>query len=288
MSRFQRTLALARASWAVLKSDRSLALFPLFSAIASIVFVAALALLGWMTKSTGTPDAAGHTGYTANVATIVIGVVLYVGVAFIQTYFLASLVGSANEVLEGRPTSVGKGMSIASSRIGRLLPWAVVSAIVSSLMQALEQRAGVLGDIVASVLGAAWSVLTFLTVPIIVFEDVGPIKALKRSGTLTKQTWGENIMAQVGFGLLGLLPTLLGIGLIVGGLATGTALLAIPLAAIGVIVILVTMTVLAALGGIFRTALYRYATQGSVPGPFAGADLEHAFGPRRGARGRNR
>ena len=281
MSRLQRTMALARASWAVLKSDRSLALFPIFSALGSIVLVGVLALLAWMTKSTGTPDAVGHTEYTANVATIVIGVALYVGLAFIQTYFLASLVGAANEVLEGRPTSVGKGMSIASSRMGRLLPWAIVSASVSFIMQSLEQRAGIVGDIVASVLGAAWSVLTFLTVPIILFEDVGPIKALKRSGSLTKQTWGENIMAQVGFGLLGLLPTLLGVGLIAGGFASGTALIGIPLIAVGVIVILITMTVLAALGGIFRTALYRYATQGSVPGAFAGADLEHAFGARR-------
>ncbi len=281
MSRLQRTMALARASWAVLKSDRSLALFPIFSALGSIVLIGVLALLAWMTKSAGTPDAVGHTDYTANVATIVIGIALYVGLAFIQTYFLASLVGAANEVLEGRPTSVGKGMSIASSRIGRLLPWAVVSATVSAIMQAIEQRAGIVGDIVASVLGAAWSVLTFLTVPIIVFEDTGPITALKRSGTLTKQTWGENIMAQVGFGLLGLLPTLLGVGLIVGGVASGTAFIAIPLIAVGVIVILMTMTVIAALGGIFRTALYRYATEGSVPGAFADADLEHAFGPRR-------
>ncbi len=281
MSRFQRTLALARASWAVLKSDRSLALFPVFSAIGSIVLVGVLGLLAWLTKSTGAPNA-GHTEYTANVATIVIAVALYVGLAFIQTYFLASLVGAANEVLEGRPTSVGKGMSIASSRMGRLLPWAIVSATVSLIMQSLEQRAGILGDIVASVLGAAWSVLTFLTVPIILFEDVGPIKALKRSGTLTKQTWGENIMAQVGFGLLGLLPALVGIGCIVGGFASGTALIGIPLIAVGVVVILMTLTVIAALSGIFRTALYRYATEGTVPGAFAGADLEHAFGARRG------
>ena len=38
--------------------------------------------------------------------------------------------------------------------------------------------------IIAGLLGAAWSVLTFLTVPIIVFEDVGPVNALKRSGSL--------------------------------------------------------------------------------------------------------
>ncbi len=262
----------------MLKSDRSLALFPVWSALASIALIAVLGALGWFTKGTGVPDAAGNAQYTANVATIVIGIALYVGLAFIQTYFLAGLVGSANEVLNGRKTSVGQGMSIASSRISRLLPWAIVSATVSYIMQALEQRAGIFGRIAISLLGAAWSVLTFLTVPIIVFENLGPITALKRSGTLTKQTWGENIMAQVGFGLLGLLPTLLGVGAIVGGVASGTVLIAVPAIAVGVLIILATMTVIAALSGIFRTALYRYATEGTVPGAFAGADLEHAFG----------
>ena len=282
MSRFQRTLALARASWAVLKSDRSLALFPIFSALASLALIIVLALLGWVTKGASTTDAAGHTQYSANVATIVIGIALYVGVAFIQTYFLASLVGSANEVLEGRPTTVGQGMGIASSRLSRLLPWAIVSATVSWIMQSLEQRAGLLGRIVIGFLGAAWSVLTFLTIPIILFENVGPITALKRSGTLTKSTWGENIFAQMGFGLLAIVPILVAIGIGVLGVASKTLVIAVPLVGIAVVIILVTTVIISALSGICRTALYRYATDGAIPGAFANTDLEHAFGPRKG------
>ena len=278
MNRFHRTIALAKASWAVLKSDRSLVLFPTISALVSLGLIAVLALLGWATSST---DVAGATKYTANAATIVIGILGYVGLAFIQTYFLAALVGSANEVLEGRSTTVGQGMGIASSRISRLLPWAIVSATVSYIIQSLEQRAGFIGKIVIGFLGATWSVLTFLTVPIIVFENLGPVNALKRSGKLLKGTWGENIIAQMGFGLLAVVPMLVAFGIGYAGVASKVTIVAVVAIAIAVIIVLATTLVIGALSGIFRTALYRYAVDGTVPGAFAHVDLENAFGVKR-------
>lgn len=281
MSRFQRSLALIRASWSVLKSDRSLALFPVYSALVSIAVIGVLGLVGWVTKGSEV-TASGGTQYSANAATIVIGVVAYVSLAFVQTYFLAGLVASANMVLTGRSTTVGSGLSVASSRAGRLLPWAIVSATVSWILQSLEQRAGILGRIVVSLLGAAWSVLTFLTVPIIVFEDVGPVTALKRSGTLLKQTWGENIYAQIGLGFVMIIPILVAVGIGALGVASGTAVVAVPLIAVAVLIILVASVVMSALSGIYRTALYRYAIDGQVPNSFGTADLEHAFGPKQG------
>jgi hypothetical protein len=199
----------------------------------------------------------------------------------VQTYFLAGLVASSDHVLTGGSTTVKRGMAVASSRAGRLLPWAIVSATVSWILQSLEERAGFLGQIVVGLLGAAWSVLTFLTVPIIVFEDVGPITALKRSGHLLKQTWGENIIAQGGLGLLMLVQMLAAFVIGFLGVASGTAVVAIPLIVVAVVLVLVASVVISALSGIYRTALYRYATDGQVPAPFAGADLEHVFGPRR-------
>jgi hypothetical protein len=280
MSRFQRSLALGRASWAVLKSDRSLGLYPVLSGLVSIGILAVLGLIGWVTKGSEV-DAAGHTQYTASVATFVIIVVGYVVLAFVQTYFLAGLVASSDQVLHGRPTSVKEGLAVASSRAGRILPWAIVQATVSTIIQAIEERFGFVGTLIGSLIGAAWSVVTFLTVPIIVFEDVGPVNALKRSGKLLKQTWGENIIGQGGLGLLMLLPMLVAVGIGALGVASGTAVVAIPLIAVAVVMLLVATVVVNALSGIYRTALYRYAVDGQVPTAFAGADLEHSFGPRK-------
>jgi hypothetical protein len=283
MSRFQRSVALLRASWAVLKSDRSLALFPIVSALVSLGVILLLALVGWATKGSEV-DAAGHTQYTANAATFVVVAVGYVALAYVQTYFLAGLVASSDHVLHGEHTTLKRGLAVASSRAGRILPWAIVSATVSGILQAIEERAGIVGQIISGLLGAAWTVLTFLTVPIIVFEDVGPINALKRSGTLLKQTWGENVFAQIGLGLFMFLPMLAALAIGAIGVATGTAVVAVPLVVVAVAIVLVATVIISALSGIYRTALYRYAVDGQVPTAFAGADLEHAFGPRRRGR----
>ena len=254
----------------------------MLSALVSLAIVLAMATLGWITKGTATTTA-GDTHYTANAVTAVIAVVSYVAVAYVQTYFLAALVGSANEVFEGRSTTVGQGMKVANARAGRLLPWALVSATVSWILQALEQRAGLIGRIMISFLGAAWSVLTFLTVPIIVFEDLGPINALKRSGTLLKATWGENIIAQMGFGLLMVPVVLLAVLIGVGGVATSVTVIAIVAIALAVLILIVATVVMSALGGIFRAALYRYAVDGWTPPAFADAHLDQAFGPKSGS-----
>jgi hypothetical protein len=283
MSRFQRSLALGRASWSVLKSDRSLALYPVFSGLVSVGILIVLALIGWATKGSEV-TAAGHTQYTASAATFVVVVVGYVALAFVQTYFLAGLVASSDQVLSGQPTTMKEGLAVARSRAGRILPWAIVQATISAVIQAIEERFGIVGTLIGSLLGAAWSVVTFLAVPIIVFEDVGPVNALKRSGTLLKQTWGENIIGQGGLGLLMILPLLIAFGIGALGVVSGTAVVAIPLITVAVVLLLVATVVVNALSGIYRTALYRYAVDGQVPTAFAAADIEHSFGPRRRGR----
>jgi hypothetical protein len=283
MNRFQRSVALAKASWNVLRGDGSLMWFPVLAGVVSAVLVGVMALIGWATAGSETTTS-GSTHLTANAATFIVGIVGYFGVVFVQTYFLGGLVASASQCLDGRATTVGEGLRAANARSGRLFAWALLTGTVTWILQAIEERAGIIGRIVMGFLGAAWTVLTFLTVPIVMFEDVGPINALKRSGTLFKQTWGENLIAQVGIGLL-MLPVVL-VGFAVGALAVMTNVLAVQIAGVAVAVVLVLAgsVIVNALSGIYRTALYRYAVDGAVPQAFAGVDMEHAFGPRKGNR----
>ncbi len=286
MGRIKRSIELAKASWAVLKSERSLAMFPVFGAMASLVVILVLAAIGWFTL--GKSGTGGNEAYTANVATYVIVGVGYLGVAFAQTYFLSALVVGANERLQGRDSSMSQSLAVASSRISRIFGWSIVLATVSVILRAIEDRAGFLGPIISGFLGAAFNILTFLAVPIIMFEDLGPVNALKRSGVLFKQTWGENLAAQVGMSALGIiffLPALL-IGVL--GVASGIAVIGIVCVAIAVLIIIVGQVIIAALSGIYRTALYRYAVDGQVPAAFGSVDIENAFGPKKkmGAFGR--
>lgn len=275
MNRLQTSWEMAKRSWAVLRSDKSLAWFPVLSLLASLavfgVFAGLVALTG--VDSSGANDSLKPMGY-------VFIVLAYIALAFVQTYFLAALVAGADARLQGRQSSVSTALEIANSRLHRLLPWALVSATVTIILQAIEERFGVVGRLVASLVGLAWNLVTFLTVPILVLEDLGVGAALKRSKDLFKKTWGENVVGQAGLGIVGFLATLPGVLIIAIGAGLGTAGLVV-FGAIGVVWILVAATVVAALSGIYRTALYHYASTGQVPGEFAGVDFQGAFQPRR-------
>ena len=144
---------------------------------------------------------------------------------------------------------------MARTRLGAILGWSVLNLTVGLILNAIRDRAGFLGDIAAGVLGAAWNVITWLVVPVIVVEGTGPITSAKRSAVLLKQTWGENLIAQAGLGIIGVLVMLPGL-LVFGAVSFVIPLLGLPLL---LIYVAVAGSVLAALGGIYRTALYRYA-----------------------------
>ncbi len=276
MQRIKTSWELAKVSWSVLRSDKALAVFPLLSAIAGLVVVG---IFAGLIALTGVNDTNGSTGLRG-IGYVFIAIA-YVALAFVTTYFLAALVHGANEALEGRRAALGACFDAANAKLHRILPWAVMQGTVSIIIRAIEERFGFVGQIIGSLLGAAWAIVTFLTVPIIMLEDLGPIAALKRSGQLLKQTWGENVFAQFGFGLFGLVAMLPAILVIAAAAATGSLVVIVAFASVAVAWIVVVSLVVSALTGIYRTALYRFAVDGVAPPAFASADLQHAFGPRR-------
>lgn len=275
MGRIARTWELAKASWQVLESDKELVVLPVMSLVATIAVAGSfLAPILLTNNGSGVQDP-GATGYILLFAA-------YVVLAFITTFFNAALVHAANERLSGGDPTLGSALRGALMRVGRILPWALVSATVSIVLRAIEQRAGVVGRIVAGIAGVAWSLVTFLVVPVLVIEGVGVGDAVKRSGELFRKTWGENVAAQVGFGLIGFLAILP--ALVVGGAAVAAGgLFAVIGIALAVVWVLTVTMVLSALNGIFQTALYRYAAgTGSVGGAFDSGVLQAAFAPRPG------
>lgn len=278
MGRFEMSWEIAKRSWAVLRADKTLAWFPVLSALGSLIVIAAL---GGLFLVAGIDDTS--TGTSLQPIGYVLIVVAYLALAMVQTYFLAGLVAGADQRLRGQDSSLKGALEIANSRLHRLLPWAVVTATVTMILQAIEERFGIIGTIVARLVGLAWQLVTFLVVPILVLEDLGVGDALKRSKDLFKKTWGENVIGQFGLGIVGFLLALPGILLIAAGAFIGTAGL-IVLGGIGAILLIASAVIVSALSGIYRTALYHYAANGQVPGEFSGIDFAAAF-KRKGDRG---
>ena len=275
MGRISNTWQLAKTSWAVLKKDRELLWIPVLSFLASAAVIVVVLVLTFLTLSTTSSH--GDTSMEINPAMIVVFLVGAVLLGIISVFFNGALVAGAHERLTGGDPTVRSAVGRAFSRIGGLVPWALITVTVGLVLQALRNRAGFLGRIVTHMLEMAWEVVTFLTVPAIVIDNVGAIEGLKRSASLLRQTWGENIAARVGFGLLGfilILPAAIVAGLFI---ASGwTVLMAIGLIA-GAAWVAVVVVVLTALNAIFQTALYLYATTGMPPAGFEQAPLAQTF-----------
>ena len=278
MKRIRNSFALAGASWKVLKADKELLLLPVISGIASLIVAVSFFVPFFVVGEI--------TGMS-----LLLLVVMYFVLAYITIFFNAALISAANERLDGGDPTIGSAIRGAGRRAGKIVPWALLSAVVSMILRAIEERVGFVGRIVTAMVGVAWSVITFLVLPIIVIEGIGAGKAIKKSGSLLRNTWGENLAAHVGLSLIGFLLILPAIALgVVGivGISAGTGLGG---AAIGVAVLwgIIVAVVMAALSAIYQTALYHFAVAGQVPsGYFDRGAMQSAFQTRRFGRSRNR
>jgi len=199
---------------------------------------------------------------------------LFYLVQYFVIYFAnTALVGAAMIRLRGGDPTVKGGFQIAFSRLLPILGWSLVSATVGLLMKMLSNNAkkkgrGV-GSLIASLLGAAWNVITFLVVPVIAIEGLGPIQAIQRSWDLLKRSWGEQIAGTLSIGLVfGLIGV--GDGLFLVGIGVGLSLRlesiipGIILAILLILFIMALSLLSTTLSGIFSASVYAYAADGQV------------------------
>jgi len=279
--RLSRSWQLVKASSAVLKQDKELLLFPLISSISTLLVLACFAVpvigLGALDGLTGRGDGVIST------AAYLIAFLFYLSQYFVIFFFNAALVGAAMIRLNGGNPALGDGLRIASSKAGSILGYAFIAATVGMILRAIQERVGFIGKIIVGILGAGWTLATYMVVPVLVTRDVGPVDAVKESAMLLKKTWGENIAGQAG---LGLAFGLIQFGIIIGGILLVVAAamtqnmpLTILTAALVVVAVLVTALIHAALAGIYSAALYRYASGGEDTAGFNTAVLRQAFLP---------
>jgi hypothetical protein len=264
-----RSFALVKTSWDILMDDKKLLVFPLLSGIVSLIvlltFALPLILAGSFMNNTG------------------LGPVMFYGLMFVfyavsyfvVIFFNTALITCVNARLNGGQATIGDGLSNAMRHFGSILAWALISATVGLILQVLEDKAGFIGQIAATLIGGAWGLVTFFVVPILILEDKGVADSVKDSFSLIKKTWGESI---VGGGSIFLVFLLIGIVAAVGifaiWLVSQSFLLAIALL---IIVMAILAVVAFAMQGIFVTALYTYARTGTVPSSFNKDLIENAF-----------
>ncbi|MGB9799653.1 MAG: DUF6159 family protein [Thermanaerothrix sp.] len=270
---------LVKASARVLDADKELLIFPLIAGILTLIisltFFIPLVISGFVDSALF-----GNAQVTGLLVLFAFYLVQYTAIFFMNT----ALVGAALIRLRGGDPTFKDGLQIAFARFGAVVGYAIIAATVGVLLKLASQRNRGLGRWIASLLGLAWNLATFLVVPVLAAENVGPIEAIKRSTALLKRTWGEQIVGNVGLGIVfslaGVLITLAVIPLaLIGFQFPQPGWFLVPLI-IAYLLLLVLLSLLqSTLSGIYTAALYQYATT-NEPGPFFDPEIvQNAFLP---------
>ncbi len=270
IGRLKASFLLFKEAWRFLKADKELLLVPVVSLVLSFV------LFGIVTTAavlfTGSPESLFNTNSGVAYGQYAYLFALYVISAFCLAIAQAVIVHIVYVRAHGGNATLGQGLVRAFSIWLPLLLWSLITGTVGIILRTISDRSEIIGKLVAGLLGAAWAVLTFFVVPVILLEKKSPVAAVATSTKLFKQTWGETLVSNVTLGLVFMLAhlTVLAsfIGLMIYGASTQNAFILIA-AIIGVVLwLVVAILVQSALEGILKTLLYIYAAENVVPENF--------------------
>jgi hypothetical protein len=283
MGKFSRSWQLVMQSFAILRSDKQLMLFPVLSAVSCFILTAIIATGGafLVLPARAAALAAGEQFHPNQSPLFMIGMfTLYVVNYFVIVFFNVALVGVANSRLMGGTWTFRDGLDLAWERKFTIFQWALVAATVGVILRTLEERLGLIGRIIMRFVGIAWALACYFVVPVLAFEDLTPIEAVKRSSKLFRDTWGEKVMGGFSLSLVSMVLMLPGIGLvIVATFLAGVTGLLVGLAVMFIYFLLLSVF-MSAVGGIFNAALYRYACFKQVAPAFSQDLIASAWAPK--------
>lgn len=270
IGRLKASFLLFKEAWRFLRADKELLLVPIISMVMSLALLGVLTTIAVLMSGSAATLFAFEGSLSLPQYAYIFGV--YVISALSLAVAQAIIVHIVYVRAHGGDATLGQGFARALSIFWPLLLWSLITSTVGIILRAVSERSQLIGKIVAWVLGAAWAILTFFVVPVILLEKQSPIAAVRESAKIFKQTWGETLVANVTLGLVFLMAHLvvLGsfIGLIIFGASTQNTFVLIA-AIVAVIVWLILATLVnSALQGILKTLLYIYAAENSVPENF--------------------
>lgn len=286
LQRIGRGWGIAKASWAVLRLHPKLLLLPILSGLAFLALVAVIAASAFAGSQSQGARQFVESLQPEQPWAYALLFAFYFACTFIIVFFNAALIFCALQAFAGKEPSLRAGLATAAGRLPQILAWTFVASTVGVLLNMLQSflkdKLGFIGALLGGFAELAWAVVTYFVVPVLVVDGVGPIEAVKRSQAILRKTWGEAVGGEGGLGAISFLFFLpvvvlfmvLGIGRL--EVWTQPALAVALIAIVGVYVLALTV-VFTALGTIFRTGAYIYATTGKAPSAMDAALLQGAF-----------
>lgn len=270
MATLSRTWALYKQSFIILCADAEIVLFPIMSALSAI-----LVSLGFFYPlfRSGIFEDANPENLPWEVYALMF--IWYFLNYFVVIFFNSALVGCADMRLSGADPKVRDGLRIALGKIDRIVAWSLIAATVGVVLNTIKEKSNKLvGRLLAGGLGLAWTLVTYLIIPVIILEDQTMFDSMERSAELFRKRWGEQIAGSLGFGLINFL-------LLIPAFLVGLLLYKVdPALAVIIVVwyVLILAAITSAVKGVFTVVLYRYASTGELPSGFSPRQLDSALG----------
>lgn len=256
LDRFLRGLSIVGTSFNVLRVHPQLIVFPLISMTA----------LGALLLTIGRAIVETHKTEPLDALQIAACIGFYMMVTFIAVFFNAALVACVRDAFAGKRVLLSAGLKGAVAHLPQIVSWTVFTATVGLVLAVLRgalRKLGIVGVLVGGVAEFSWTMMTYMAVPVLVMENLGPWQCLERCAELIKGNWGKAVGVETGIGLL------YGLAFIPGLVALVYASMGyIPLVLVAVasaIYLPIVLGGLAALDMIFRTGVYFYAATGEMP-----------------------
>jgi hypothetical protein len=291
---------LTQQCWRALKRNPQLMFFPFLSSI-TLVIISFLLLFtmtggGFLLKDI--PVFRENSTVSAYIIIFITLCLFYFLSYTVLIFSNTALVGVSLKLLKGESASVCDGIGIALSCLGQIISFALISATIGILAQAIRDVAErdsedelQDGDVDAHDIAAhgvstlsifmdnlkwAWSVGVFFAIPVYVVENLGSIASIRRSWDIFKETWGESFTGKAVIGGVGCLVKLVILAIIVALIAIAAATNSVTPVGIAILFGIVSFIILAlfqgAINGVFQASLYQYATTGDS-GRFIDNDL---------------
>jgi len=280
LERIKNGWELVKRSLSVLKADKEIVMFPVLSVIFTLMLTGVfifLVVAGGLLSLTVSENLADATVYLIFLAYMI-------AVYFVSVFFKAAVITSATIRLNGKNPSFGDGLKTPARHILRILVWALILVAVNIILSMIrgagknKSRGIQIGtEAGAAVAETAWNLLTYFTIPIIIFEELSMWQSMKKSMQLFKETWGENITAQFSVGGIFFLIFLVALVPFIISILTGVAALMMITFVAMLAVMAIIAVIQSSVNGILVASLYYYATKGKIPSVFDGGMLNRMF-----------
>ena len=264
---------MTKLGMSVVRADPELMVYTLFSLllslIAGLVMISGTVGLDVLTETSETSQSEEDAILLIHLAIAFVG---YLVISVITVFWNSAIIASAHERLSsGSNPSFSYGIKQAMQCLPSIFAWGLISGTVGVILKILESTAqdqksplAAVAMVTSFLLGTAWWMLTFFVVPSMVLDKNGVFDSMKTSPNLFKSTWGENVGATGGIGIIQFFTSMLVVLVcfplfFLGEYGTITGII-LSIFAFGLVTLFFTTV-----DSVNRASLFYYAKTGEMP-----------------------